>query len=79
MMVLKILWSDQLFLQDETCSAYEAYATFEKFVHPPNMSISDYIIQFEQSYTKAKSQKMEMLEGVLTYHLLNIANLSELL
>ena len=41
------------------------------------MSISDYIIQFEQLYTNAKSHKMEILNGVLAYRLLNSANLSE--
>ena len=68
---------DQLFRKDETCSAYEANETFEKFVRPPSMSISDYIIQFELLYTKAKSHNMEILDGVLAYHLLNHANLSE--
>ena len=65
---------DELFLKDETCSSYEA---FEKFVRPAAMSISDYIIQFEQLHNKAKSHKMEILDGVLAYRLLNSANLSE--
>ena len=68
---------DELFHKDETCSSYEAYEAFEKFVRPAAMNISDYIIQFEQLYNKAKSHKMEILDGVLADHLLNSANLSE--
>ena len=68
---------DELFLKDETCLCYEAYEAFEKFVRPAAMSISDYIIQFEQLYNKAKTHKMEILDGVLAYRLLNSANLSE--
>ena len=41
------------------------------------MSISDYINRFERLYQKAKSYKMEIHDGVLAYHLLNSANLSD--
>ena len=41
------------------------------------MSISDYIIQFEKLHTNAKSHKMEIPDTVLTYRLLNSANLFE--
>ena len=68
---------DELYLVDETCSAYEAYEAFEKFVRPSEMTISDYIIHFERLYNKAKSHSMEIHEGVLAYRLLNSANLSE--
>ena len=68
---------DELYLIDETCSAYEAYEVFEKFIRPFNMSISDFIIQFERLYNKAKSYNMEIHEGVLAYRMLNSANLSE--
>ena len=40
------------------------------------MSISDYVIKFEQLYFKAKSFYMEILDGVLTYRLFNSANLT---
>lgn len=68
---------DNLYLKDESSLAYEAYETFEKFIRPHNMSISDYVIKFEQLYQKAKSFKMEILDGVLAYRLLNSANLSD--
>ena len=41
------------------------------------MKINDYIIKFEQLHSKAKSHKMEILDGVLAYRLLNSAGLSE--
>ena len=68
---------DKLYLKDETCSAYEAYEDFEKFVKPSDMKINDYIIKFEQLYGKAKSHQMEIHDGVLAYRLLNSAGLSE--
>ena len=40
------------------------------------MSISDYVIKFEQLYFKTKSFHMEILDGVLAYKLLNSANLT---
>ena len=62
---------DELYLTDETCSAYEAYEMFERFTRPTEMSINDFIIQFERLYNKAKSHGMEIHEGVLAYRLLN--------
>ena len=67
---------DKMYLKDESSQAYEAYETFEKFVRPSGMSISDYVIKFEQLYFKAKSFNMEILDGVLAYRLLNSANLT---
>ena len=39
---------DKMYLKDESSQAYEAYETFEQFVRPSGMSISDYVIKFEQ-------------------------------
>ena len=67
---------DKMYLKDESSQAYEAYETFAKFVRPPGMSISDYVMKFEQLYFKAKSFHMEILDGVLAYRLLNTVNLT---
>ena len=67
---------DKMYLKDESSQAYEAYECFEKFVRPHGMSISDYVIKFEQLYFKAKSFRMEIHDGVLAYRLLNSANLT---
>ena len=68
---------DVLYLRDECTLAYEAYEAFEKYLRPEDLSITDYIIQFEGLYNKAKSFKMEIHDGVLAYQFLNNANLNE--
>ena len=73
--ILDIL--DKMYLKDECTQAYECYETFEKFKRPINMNINDYVLKFESLYHKAKSHKMEILDGVLAYRLLNSANLSD--
>ena len=35
---------DKMYLKDESSQAYEAYETFEKFIQPSVMSISEYIL-----------------------------------
>ena len=68
---------DKIYLKDSTCLAYEAYEEFEKFVKPPEMKISDYVIKLEQLYSKAKNHKMTMSDGAVAYRLLNSAGFSE--
>ena len=68
---------DVLYLKDECTLAYEAYESFEKYIRPADLSINEYIIQFERLYNKAKSFKMEIHDGVLAYRLLNNANLND--
>ena len=68
---------DKLYLKDSTCTAYEAYEEFEKFIRPPDMKISDYIIKFEQLYSKAKNHSMTVSDGAVAYRLLNSAGLPE--
>ena len=48
----------------------------KKFVRPSGMSISDYVIIFEQLYFKAKSFHMKIRDSVLANSLLNSANLN---
>ena len=44
-------------------------------IRPSGMSISEYVIKFEQLYFKTKSFDMEILDGVLAYRSLNNTNL----
>ena len=67
---------DKMYLKDESSKAHETYESFEKFVWPSGMNMSDYFIKFEQLYFNAKSFDMEILEVVLAYRLLNSANLT---
>ena len=68
-MVLRICFQklDKLYLKDDTHYAYEAYERFETFSRVPSMTVSDYIIEFEHLYNKAKQHKMELPDGVLAY------------
>ena len=67
---------DKMYFKNGSSQAYEAYETFEKFGRPSGMSISEYVIKFEQLYFKAKSFHMEILHRVLVYRLLNSASLT---
>ena len=67
---------DKMYLKDESSKAHETYESFEKFVWPSGMNMSDYFIKSEQLYFNAKSFDMEILEVVLAYRLLNSANLT---
>ena len=67
---------DKMYLKDGSSQAYEAYETIEKFVRPSGMSISEYVIKFEQLYFKTISFHMEILDGILAYRLLNSATLT---
>ena len=68
---------DTLYLKDKTQSAYEAYDLFEKFRRDKDMSISDYIIEFERLKAKVESYKMSLSTEIMAYRLLKSANLSE--
>ena len=63
------------YLKDKNSLAYEACEKYEKFSTPHEMSISDYVKKFEQLHQIDKSHKMEVLDGVFAYRLLNNANL----
>ena len=46
---------DTLYLKDKAQMAYEAYDKFEKFHRPADMSIKDYVNEFERLLNKTKS------------------------
>ena len=68
---------DSLYLKDKVQSAYEAYDSFEKFKRPEDMSISQYLNEFERLMVKTKSYGTSMSSDILAYRLLKSANLSE--
>ena len=68
---------DSLYLKDKTQSAFESYDAFEKFKRPSEMSISEYINEFERLKAKTESFKTVLSTDVLAYRLLKSANLSE--
>ena len=73
-LILKRL--DELYLEDTMQTAYLAYQNFETFKRPETMNMKDYLVKFEQLYTKIKDHQMILPDGVLAYRVLNSANLS---
>ena len=67
---------EQLFGKDEQVSALLAYEHFESFRRPEDMSVIDYINEFESRYAKAKDKKLTISDGVLAHRLLKSANIS---
>ena len=68
---------DTLYLRDKVQTAYEAYDRLEKFQRKPEMSMTDFIIEFERLLSKTRSYGTEMSEDILAYRLLKSANISE--
>ena len=70
-MILKRL--DVLFLEDMMQTAYQ---TFKNFKQPSQMLMKDYLVEFEQLYTKIKDHQMILPDGMLAYRVVNSANLT---
>ncbi len=68
---------DKLYLKDAHQAGFTAYEQFIQYRRPPGTSIKDYIIQFNLKYSKIKTYKMTLPDGVLAYNLLICANLTE--
>lgn len=68
---------DTLYKKDETQMAYEAYDNFEKFQRPHEMSMKDFIIEFERLLSKTKSHGTQLSENVLAYRILKSSNVSD--
>ena len=66
-----------LYLKDKAQSAYEAYDAFETFKRPDNMSMNDFIIEFERLYKKSENFGTKLSTDVLAYRLLKSANISK--
>ena len=67
---------DNLFLQDEVDLAYTAYSDFEKLRKGQDMSMCDFIIEYERRYHICRKYKMEYPDSVLAFKLLDNAGLS---
>ena len=68
---------DALYLKDASTSSYSAYENFSRYRRPANVTISDYLLEFNIKYSKLKSYKMTLPDGVLAYYVLKCANLTE--
>ena len=68
---------DAVFKKEAIDEAYEAYSLFESYKRKPEETVSDYIIEFEHRYSKAKKFEMALPDSVLAYKLLEGAWLSQ--
>lgn len=68
---------DLVFQKDTIDSAYEAYTKFEQFRQSENMSMGDYVAQFELLHTKTSKHDMSLPDAVLAFKLLDKTLLSE--
>ena len=76
--VAKIIESlDKIFKKDNNQTAFTVFDSFIKYRRPANMTIEDYIAEFNLKYNKLKLHDMTLPEGVLAYALLTCANLSD--
>ncbi|KAK6187111.1 hypothetical protein SNE40_005204 [Patella caerulea] len=68
---------DSLFLTDKVDLAYEAYSNFDSYRKPINISMSEFIVEFEQRYSKCVKYQMELPNPVLSFKLLDCSNLGQ--
>jgi hypothetical protein len=67
---------DKVFQKEEKDLAYEAYTIFDGYHKGDNSSISDYIYEYEQRYSKCRKYKLDLPDAVLAFKLLDNADLS---
>lgn len=68
---------DSLFKKDTLQLAFTNYDNFEKFCKTEEMTMKQYVIEFERLHNKAKQYGMELPDGILAYKLLVNARLPE--
>ena len=68
---------DGLCKEDAVHGAFAVYEHFTEFKWSRDMSIEDYLIEFNIRYSKIRSLKMELPDGVLAYYLLKCASLTD--
>ena len=66
---------DKLYLKDEDQRKYAAYENFEKFKRPHDMSIAEYIVEFEKKNTKLVEYDINLPDAVRAYRVLESANI----
>ena len=66
---------DKLLKRRKSCG-YEVYQNFDSFCKSDKIIMTDYIIEFEQRYTKCKSYEITLPDAVLVFKLLDNASLT---
>ena len=67
---------DKLYLNEVNQRIFATLDTFEKFRRTGDMSINNFIIEFENLHNMVKSHNITYPDGVLAYRLIKAANLS---
>ena len=67
---------DGVFQKERKDCGYEAYSMFDTYRKSDETSMTDFIVQFEQHYTKCKKYDMVLPDAVLAFKLLDEANLN---
>ena len=65
-----------LFKSKKTDDVYLACSKFIKFDKPEDLSMNEFMLEFEHFYKKMKEHDMVLPNNVLTFKLLDSANLS---
>ena len=68
---------DKVYQKDESETTYELYEEFESYQRPQNMSINEYIQEFEKKRKKNSDKGLEIPDVVLAYRLLKSANITD--
>ena len=68
---------DTLYLKEKIQLPCQAYDNFKKFKRPTDMTIAEFVVEFERLYNKAKAHEMVLPDGILAYKFLNNANISD--
>lgn len=66
---------DKFLLKDEFNEAYDRYVEFDSHVRSENMSMEDYIMDFQRKYQQVKGSKVVLPESILAFRMLDKANL----
>ena len=68
---------DTIYKKNETVEKFEALDSFESYKRPSELSIKDFVIEFDKRHNKTKKLGTAMSDDLLAYKLIKSANLSE--
>ena len=68
---------DTIFKKSDMVTKFEALDNFETYRRPHNVSISEFVIEFDKRYNKTKTLGTNISDDLLSYRMIKSANLSE--
>ena len=75
---MKLLYEklDELYKGDENQEAFHAFESFETYKRPKEMSVEDYLIEFDRLVAELKANAIVLPEPVLAYRVLKSAEVT---